>query len=104
MSVIAFMAGAGSPYVPLIIGINAGGALAIYAMLARIGAALVRMESDAAPVDLPFGARVDELDAMNRTLKTLTARPVTSGSVSRAGPACSISLRAFARNRVVQHA
>lgn len=73
MSIVAFMAeGGGSPYVPLIIGINTGAALGACAMLARIGAVLVRMEqSNAVPVDLPFGARTDELDAMNRMLRTL---------------------------------
>jgi urea ABC transporter urea binding protein len=73
MSVIAFMAeGGGSPYVPLIIGITAGVALGTCATLARIGTVLVRMEqSTAAPIDLPFGTRMDELEAINRTLKTL---------------------------------
>jgi urea ABC transporter urea binding protein len=58
--------------VSLIIGINAVAALGTCAMLVRIGAVLVRMEQNtAAPVDLPFGTRMDELDAMNRTLNIL---------------------------------
>src|SRR5437879_1821454 len=73
MSVIVLMAeGGGSPLASLIIGINAVAALGTCAMLVRIGAVLVRMEqSTAAPVDLPFGTRMVELDAMNRTLNIL---------------------------------